>query len=213
MHIIFYGLKRSGNHAIIHWILQNIGPCKETMPSYIHKGTNVIFFNDVLASSSVIANEVDNCDKEHILASVEDVYTENLITDKIMKNPLRIFILRNPLNCYASRLKTFYESNYIEYPVESFATLYNNFVSNIGRDSFIIDYDIWNSDRSYRDEISQRLGLCNLDICPKTKEGGTSWGDEKYNDRYKYLPLQIQQSLISRIVPNEIAKESTRKIP
>lgn len=183
MHYIFYGLKRSGNHVIIHWLLRNISKVIiEYMPSYIHIGKDVIYFNDVTNSAGAIQNEMQKSrNMNYIITSVEDVYEENLITNKIMENPLRVFILRDPTNCYASRVKTF---DYL-FPIEKFKQMYENMLSNITKDSIVIYYDRWWTDKSYRNQIAEKLGVPNKnDILIKTKEGGGSgFANEDYNNR------------------------------
>ncbi len=182
MHFIFYGLKRSGNHVIIHWVLRNISNViVEYMPSYIHKGKDVIFFNDVTNSSGVIQHELFNGNYKYIIASVEDVYEENLITNQIMIHPRNIFVIRNPSNCYASRVKSF---DYL-FPIEKFQEMYEKMLNSITENSVVIHYDKWWHDKTYRNLVAEKLGIPNInDILIKTKEGGGSgFGDENYNNR------------------------------
>jgi hypothetical protein len=183
MHFIFYGLKRSGNHVIIHWLLRNVSKViVEYMPSYIHRGNNIIFFNDVTNSAGAIQSEIDKKQMpSFVIASVEDKYEENLITNKIMIHPSKVFIIRDPMNCYASRVKSF---DYL-FPIEKFKQMYEDMLSSITEDSVVIYYNRWWMDKSYRDSIGERLGIPNInDILIRTKEGGGSgFTNEDYNNR------------------------------
>lgn len=201
MRIIFYGLKRSGNHAIIYWILRNLQGSEklcEIVPSYIHLGTNSIFFNDVTSSEGAILIEKDkwiNQKKEHIIISVEDAnewkpsrqFAELLGPEEFIP----FYIIRNPLNCYASRFCTFGFSD-----IYVFVRMYKNFIEKT-KNNNVIYYDKWNSDKNYRDEVSKMFGVSNIDIHNiKTLEGGGSvFSDDNYNERYKDIPENILSKL------------------
>jgi len=151
------------------------------MPSYIHRGNNIIFFNDVTNSSGAILNEVNKQMPSFIVASVEDKYEEKLITSHIMNNPRKVFIIRDPANCYASRVKSF---DYL-FPIEKFKQMYEDMLSSITEDAVVIYYDTWWTDKAYRDLVGKKLGIPNInDTLIRTKEGGGSgFTNEDYNNR------------------------------
>ena len=185
--IVFYGLRRSGNHAIIHWLLRNVNEnVKETLPSYIHSaslGASIVFFNDIMVSSGAVDHIMGSySDFNYRWVSVEDEYIDPKIlpTKNIIKNPQKVFILRDPINCFCSRLKTFNM-----YDIDLFESKVLRFLDSIGSNDYIIYYNYWNKDRKYRDKVAKDLGFENKnDDRPPAKEGGGSrFKSDNYNER------------------------------
>ena len=194
MQIIFYGLKRSGNHAIIHWILRNIDPeIKEIEHTYIHAGNDVVYFNDVIPSAGVINKTIDNYkDYTYKIASVEEHYVDPWETPMAriwnMNEPIvKIFILRDPSNCYASRVLSFQMRD-----IKTYCNRYKNLLDCIKyNDGLIIYYNEWWKNKNYRNSIGEFIDIPNCnDILIKAREGGGSvFSTEDYNDRTKNINL------------------------
>ncbi len=212
--IIFYGLKRSGNHAIIHWILRNLDKdIIETMPSYIHENREktLVYFNDILKSSGAIAPIIEKYKNyKHIIASVEEEYIDpkNTIINKIwnQKEPItKIFIIRDPSNCYASRIKTFNLRN-----INNFSKLFTNIINNSKNfGNITIFYDKWWNNTEYRNNIAKQIHIPNKnDILIVSKEGGISaFKDKNYNNRKNSVNFTPEEkSILSNILFRDIMK-------
>ena len=199
--IIFYGLKRSGNHAIIHWILRNLDKnIKEIMPSYIHgnKEAGIVYFNDILKSRGAIEPSIESYSHfKHKFASVEEQYIDpwNTVMSKIWDPNLpiiKVFIIRDPLNCYSSRLKTFNLRN-----IDQFKNLFNSLIKERDSDksNITVLYNHWWKFKDYRDKVSELIGIENKnDILITSKEGGKSAFDNKdYNFRKFMVDLKKEE--------------------
>lgn len=210
MRVIFYGLKRSGNHAIIYWLIRNIcSEIKEVVPLYVHMGSNIVFFNDISTGMGAMMIAKDRWQlRQNIFISVEDSsdwepsgeFADLLGPEEFKK----VYIVRDPLNCYASRVRTFGLM-----PTQQFVDQYRRFVLGMQRNPEIIYYNMWNSKKEYRDKVSERFGLRNLDIYDiKTREGGGCFfEDSRYNERYKEVPQDIAHEislLLDGIVHNVV---------
>ena len=206
MQIIFYGLERSGNHAIIHWILRNINPdIKVVMPTYVHASVTepkVIFFNDVITSQGAIVPYLEKVENyQHLLASVEETYIDpykTCIPWNKNEPVYKIFILRDPFNCYASRVKS---SGRIE-TVQDFINKYTHLVNSLRYSSvdsnpiLHIYYNKWWQNKEYRDYISNQIEIPNInDIRIKAREGGGShFNTENYNNRTDEVEIYTSEN-------------------
>jgi hypothetical protein len=218
------GMRRSGNHAIINWLLANFNNGKEVIeryktncsiindstyvPIFINSNASIVFFNSCVEDPFWgIKSDFDLSNLNLIIHSYEDKlfsYIEEHSYNKcnnLEENIINIIILRDPYNMFASRQK--YIDNYwtkvdllhidmwIAYAEE--ALNINNNINN----KIIILYNKWLTDKDYRDDIANKLGVYNFDntrIVSTCGNGSSFVGvklDEvqNYLERYKSVKL------------------------
>lgn len=159
--ILIYGLRRTGNHAITNWILGQLNGkviyLNDVWPNDPYKGleSKDTFDNGVL-DFSVVSFE------DYNLQILKKIRPKNSIR---IDNSMKILILRDPFNLYASRLKSGMKTPahfcglnlrqlYLQYSREfAFKT------KILGKDKIIISYNQWKISKSYRKSISKKLGL------------------------------------------------------
>lgn len=174
-----FGLRRTGNHAIINWILPQI------------QG-DFLYYNDVWPNDPYKGNPKqfrgDGSSAKVSLISFEDYNLrifKRIIKGRkhpIVKKRVPILILRDPFNWYASRLKS-NMSNPAHYLGLNLRQLYLQYLreyqgdTNLLGDGLVtISFNRWKSDLAYRQVISERLGLEFTDdgLNKVTGEGGGS---------------------------------------
>jgi len=181
-----FGLRRSGNHAIIAWITSS-------MPD-----NSVYFFNDITANydnsfkslltsyndqlAGTIANKLirrprGNENKHCIIQSYEDNelsiiadINKQIKTGQIGKSKkiFNILIMRDLPNLLASRYQLYKSGNkYVEITdgiIRLYREYLNEFISpkllNGDGQIFVpLNYSKWNSDAKYRQDIAQKLSI------------------------------------------------------
>lgn len=187
-----FGLRRSGNHAIIAWIISS-------MPD-----NSVYFFNDITTNyedsfksrmtsyndplAGTIANKLirrprGNDNKHCIITSYEDnelsIITDinkQIKTGQIGKSKkiFNILIMRDLPNLLASRYQLYKSGNkYVEITdgiLRLYSEYLNEFVSpkllNGDGQIFVpINYTKWNSDAKYRQDIAQQQLTIDITKC------------------------------------------------
>lgn len=170
-----FGMRRSGNHAIIHWMAAHFDrPC--------HMVNDICDFNTpkVLPEDYIHAGELD-CftvpssdaswieDKEVLIQTYEDYDLSDLDWDSnlVRVGPSgvekSILIIRDPYNLMASRAA---KKEYHLLPISRFAVerWKQHAREALGETSFlknkvVINYNRWFEDDSYRRELELELGL------------------------------------------------------
>lgn len=168
--IIIFGLKRSGNHAIIDWV-------RSQLP-----GTACFFNNlkpgqDINKTREKDVTIIKNSSINYILHSYEDqniIETLSLIEkDDFRKqigpsrNSIIIIILRDPLNFFASRIKwkgqNFSENQNLQLEIINRYLEYYNFIENnkfnFNSRIILINYNQWVSNKNYRKKITESLEI------------------------------------------------------
>lgn len=191
--ISFQGLKRSGNHAVIQWLGDNLG--------------NVTHFNNVLPIADLIdGSRTDTfpCELKPLisgrrrwyarflpvprrpLVSIEDYpFSRSYFTgaDRVS----HVLILRSAESLFASRIHKAFRTEMPAYPREMnwvmlramhiWADHVDSLIENAGRQDFVgIIFDRWVRDPAYRDKVAARLGF-EATVSPRAaraKEGGGS---------------------------------------
>lgn len=179
------GLCRSGNHAIIFWILNNISEVADAgYECYVSKNNKKICF---LNNVSRIMNNINSNEYEIVLKSYEDVYIKDCF-----------YIIRDFLNLISSRYKKFgnqlgTNKNYLT-NIEDIIKIWKKMILS---DNKII-YNKWIYDKNYRDEIGQMIQVenCNdkTDYVSKIGQGSSFIGikkdsSENYESRYEKIKL------------------------
>lgn len=168
------GLQRSGNHAIINWIMKQ-------------SGGNALFFNDIepenpleptRMSSSYIENINPGGAYDCVIYSYEDrllnlinregYYPQNNIYNTTVDKRFDIVIIRNPFNVFASRLKhgsvssamgTYISGLSIPQLWITYACEYLKKTNHLKNTFVPVNYDRWCASLSYRREVAEALEL------------------------------------------------------
>lgn len=189
---------RSGNHCIIFWMLDNLGGIKEKYEgtAYWNHDKLLYYYNNCSRYAYTFINNYRN-----LVKSYEDVYYFKTPDE----NTKKIIILRDFLNMVSSRYKkynpklgldrTYLES--IQQVINLWKVLANECISNSNITTIL--YNKWILDKSYRDSISDKLGINNefdnTNIVSCIGEGssfkGVNLEEDKnvYNERYKLIDL------------------------
>jgi len=193
-----YGLRRSGNHAILTWLINNLNTEESNNyePAYLIAPTpelgfisqylgDVIHINDVgsnwaLNNGKYLNGLIDayvSIGMKTVILSYEDrPYNASFLNVgySFLKNSTKIVITRDIKSIFASRVMgghSFFNIN---------KTILETWLKNENSDCTKIRYEDWLTSRSYRDDTSTNLGLQNIDITHivSTAGGGSSFKDQ-----------------------------------
>lgn len=214
--IHFFGLRRSGNHAIINWIQKNIDSVEDEALSIHYNDIYVPLYTNplrVLEPKDVkVAAPYNNIT---ILLSYEDIPLTEVAKlptiagqDEIIENAekYRILVLRDPFNFFASRLQRVrtLESKGIttniiqQQSLTEIVKLWKDYAKEfLGRttllgDKVAINYNRWVSEKEYRDAIlNEAFGRTeNLDLGindVSSHGGGSSFDQLNFDSRGKEM--------------------------
>lgn len=184
--IQFYGIKRSGNHAIISWILGHFENSIHYNDCTVDKNSN-IFYKTCEEPQTPQSNNFRK------LVSFEDNLQSNnstikYIGDLLPSSKLRIIIIRDPYNTYASRIKLSEKLKIKSISwcnPEIWIDIAKEFlgITNYLNASLKINYNMWFKNKNYRKELSKNFGLFtdkNINLVYPDKIG-SSFDDFKYN--------------------------------
>jgi len=201
----FYGLRRSGNHAILEWLLYNMGNKGNRVCYKVENGSEKVisrdtafYFNDV---SRYTGNHIQLC--YDVISSYEigakDIlvtYEDKSISYKLIPSKTNIIVIRDILNVLASRIKNSNAKNPRDMRIdEEIIGLWKEHASD--ENSIKILYEKWLTSKEYRDSICERLNISNFDNTKNVYSfgGGSSFTgevlDSKENllNRYKHIDL------------------------
>jgi len=170
----FFGVKRSGNHAVINWLQQNA----------FGENRSVSFHNCVYSPLSIVPKIIkprdiaQNVENHAMILSYEDIALEDLhllptlVHDRdILPNTeiKYMLLLRDPYNCFASRLKRLRdleEKNQgplkaiqrlpwpdVIHMWKSYAREFLRQTRHFPEDIIPINYNQWFSNKTYRDTV------------------------------------------------------------
>ena len=207
---ITLSMKRSGHHAIMHWIMCNMDH------NFIHYNCCFIKNNNIIpmGGNNVMVydekNQITNYRKKnigyktieknnpHITAKMynfED-YPASILNNKLIVGK-KIVIMRDLYNMLSSSLK----QNKKSYGGKIFKQRINKWLSHMeiikDENILFINYNKWFNDKNYRDTISSLLNFTNkdkgLDYVPHFGKG-SSFDQQNKNgrdmavlERYKFL--------------------------
>lgn len=187
----FYGLRRSGNHAVLEWLLKNISK---------NKNRNVVKKDRVIQyDNSAYINECNTyhtheelnidilfCRKafENLVLTYEDVPTTYKLVSGSDKN---IVIVRNINNLFASRRKKGqeYGHSYDFGPMhidEKAVNIWKQHINvGLNGEATLIHFEKWVANKEYRDSICRSLNIVNLDNTNTVTSfgGGSSFSGKK----------------------------------
>ena len=177
----FYGLRRSGNHAILEWLIQNIGgPENRNIIKHrrIIQCGRAVYINEAntYASHKDIELDVTFCQSafENTIIAYEDVPTNYYLSNT--SNSQKIVILRDIFNLFSSRYK--YKNKHPEEIARYMTSMRIDekaievWKEHANSDALIILFEKWIESKEYRDSICKRLGIPNHDITDTMTEFG-----------------------------------------
>lgn len=181
--IIFQGMKRSGNHAVIDWLMDST--------DYLRHYNNVFPISHELQSPGTFKfpMPLEPLIRQHknifdfvrtgqrALLSIEDYEFRR---DFFLEAPHVLFVLlvRSAENLFSSRIRKAFTINRLAYPRELNSTMQraidiwvdhvDKFICNsISKDFVGIYYDKWIGDAQYRAVVTARFGL-KCDAAPRS---------------------------------------------
>lgn len=217
---IIHGLKRSGNHAILNWIL-----AQKKMPFY----NNIIPISPILSGKKTMPLPVnfddwlknkENSLKKKITLSYSKCFMVSLEDHAIDVKPfvdgkykvVNIIILRDPRNLFSSRIRKASFVNLAAYPMENGPimkravdlwiehakefTCETSFLCN----KICIYFNEWFSNPIYRKEISSQLGFKFTDKGFRkisSEGGGSSFDQTKFDGNNQKLNVLDRKSMLS----------------
>lgn len=187
MDLNIYTMCRSGNHAIIFWLIDNICEIKKSITGccYWNDDEGMYFYNNC---NHILYNFVNP--HKFIIKSYEDITIDKNL-------PGLIIIVRDFTNFIASRYKKYggdlglnnsYLQNYAEIR-DLWIELCNTIITN---DTVIgIIYNKWLIDKEYRDNIAEKIGIKNINdnisIVSDIGEGSSFCGIKLEESNTAYL--------------------------
>ncbi len=194
---------RSGNHAIIFWLIDNLGGYKQEIDGccYWNNESMVYFYNNCNhINLSLLPNY------NYQIRSYED-------TNKEYNN--KIIILRDFINMFASRFKKYgeklgFDNTYLQ-DYQQIKKLWIELAKEIIEGKAIgILYNRWLVEKHYRDFISKQLDIPNIndniDHVSKIGEGSSFIGDKVEEDKNNYL-TRYKQVEIPEVILNDIKND------
>jgi hypothetical protein len=150
-----YTLCRSGNHAIIFWIMNNYSTIIHDIPQVLyHTSDNSLhFINNINHPTTSVSKET--LSYNNLLISFEDYIPNNLLNNDFI-------ILRSFYNTLASRYKLWkpklgiHDQSYI-HEVQDFIHYWKTLAKLAISSKQYIYYDSWLTDKEYRDLIMNKL--------------------------------------------------------
>ena len=232
--LIVHGMKRSGNHAIINWIMS---------------GGNFYFINNV----APVARELENSGSYTFPVNTDDLMRKHSfrkvvrtglkpastifsfedwpISEKLLDRQAsfkNILILRNAENLFASRIKKAFQVDHIPYPnrynnvMKRSISIWEEHAAEFLSDTTFLNnctciyFDRWLTDNNYRRKLANSLGITNSNIPDtRSKEGGYSSfdGNQKLSEdgRNELLTRARNLSLTEKRLLEEVLLNSNVK--
>jgi hypothetical protein len=202
-HINFYSLCRSGHHAIIFWVINNLGGFNESFKDifFINQANGLYFYNNVSVKTEAMVQKVYDPTFQHavnynwLFKNYEDVAFELAANN--------VVIARDFLNLICSRYKKWgnalgWDSRYCITDINGLISSWKQHLQHHDKSNFI-SYNMWVKSKEYRDTVSSNLGIANsvdnTEYVPTLAEGSSFLGTqketscEKYEQRYKQVTL------------------------
>lgn len=201
---IIYSMQRSGHHAIIFWLLENMGGFNRNMNTNVYWNENkaIYYYNDCNHVPYILSNTY-----KKLILSFEDIdlsnnyynYIHNQKKLNLIPNDgdKKIIIIRDFYNMLASRYKKFspnYGFNkYYLLDIDDIILLWKHEAREILENKNIIGilYNKWIIDKNYRNEIGDKLGIKNIfdkiDYVPIMGNGSSFCKLNLENNKINYL--------------------------
>lgn len=184
--INFYSLARSGHHAIIFWMINNLGGFDESNADiyFINKKTGLYFYNNVTVHNQKLLHSEFSAN--WVIKNYEDTETE------ILNN--NFIIIRDFLNLLCSRYKKWgknliWNKDKGISDIDNLIKVWKQHVQAPDK-NYIISYNEWVKNKQYRDDVSLKLGVNNavdnIAYVPVLGNGSSFLGLKKETDSSAY---------------------------
>lgn len=194
--INFYSLCRSGHHAIIFWVLNNICEMNESYKDYFYfnKTKGVYFYNNNTIFTLDFLRK--NYDKNFNYPIDYNLLVKNYEDVKFNIGNDNYLIIRDFLNLLCSRYEKWgLELGYDLKNIRSLEKLIEYWKQHayhvMSNPKNTIIYNKWIFDKNYRDEISNNLDVSNTidntNYVPKFAGGSSYIGEKKESEEINYL--------------------------
>jgi hypothetical protein len=201
-----YGLRRSGHHAVISWLIKNFeeefGLDKVY---YINDASNSRFASGENLNKHLLY-QIWKCHPKIIILSYEDVPTTvSRLEDRIERT--KIVVVRDILNNAASRYQRALTAGTVgnyNCHMKIDETLINMWLEHASHPD-IFKYEDFLLTKSKRDELSVKFGAANLDYTQKVNDyaNGSSFVgiklDEKQNYLNRHQMVQLPENVLELI--------------
>jgi hypothetical protein len=191
----FWGIARSGNHAVIHWAIKNFidNTNKIMLEDHSYFSDKLLYINCFIKDyepHKIVLRQGLKLKPNFLFISYENRYFDQELRLSFL--PQRFIIVRNLENLAASRIKKGWGMD---------RNLFNIWEHYIKSPWPKIHYDRWLVDKCYRDSVASQMGVINKDITDEpTKEGrgssfvGLNYLDSKENLLTRYQQIEIPES-------------------
>jgi len=142
--IYIAGMKRSGNHAIINWMIKN---CFESQ----------VFINNASTPTPDLI-EVFNAEELHPRLVDRTVCSFEHLSFDFFSSSSTWYIARDPYNWLASWI------NHHHFDMDTIQKDVSTYISNIEKSENLILYNKWFSSQEYRNNIAHSLEFLNRDL-------------------------------------------------
>tara|TARA_Y100001968_G_C19372477_1_gene725829 strand:- start:38 stop:739 length:702 start_codon:yes stop_codon:yes gene_type:complete len=225
-----YGMRRSGNHAILEWMIKNLSGKDERhviKHSFITNG-NSCYLNAIneygQSSSLYIDYHFAKSTYKNLIISYEDV-SDRYITD-YSRSLQKVVVLRDIINVAASRYQKILSGDPKFRCLGMNKLFFQNWIdhaSSAERGVKIIKFEDWVSSKPKRDEIAKEFNCTNIDNMKTISHhgGGSSFSGTKnipspidLSTRWKQvtLPKEILEIINSPIISKLRAHHGYEKI-
>lgn len=217
--IPFYGLRRSGNHAILEWMIHSMGtgkPREVLKHRRIMKRGTAVYFNEsnTYESQNQLLFDVLLINKfeiENIITAYEDV---NLKYELVPFTESKIVIIRDIENLVASRLKGISNGklNLVGLAInQEFVNKWIEYAKAFDDPNYVcIKFEDWLTSKDVRDQFMQKLGFENLDKTDTITEfgNGSSFTGQNKDSTENLLnrskQFEIPEDILKMIRTDEI---------
>lgn len=212
----FYGLRRSGNHAILEWLIQNLGGSGEREVIKHRRLISVnsaAYINEANTFSSLekLQEYHSLVDKTHesLIVAYEDVGFDYILP--VSKGYKNIVIIRDIPNLFASRYKKgqayghSYDYGVMRIDEKAVELWKEHAITGLNGDAILIQFEKWLDSKEYRDEISSKFNVTNYDITDTITEfgEGSSFSGQR-KPTAEELKNRSKQVVLPSIVANRI---------
>ena len=203
------GMSRSGNHSIIHWILEQSEGihcflnCVEPRTNPFETARVMGDGHRALCNDPQFDIEAEatgrHIDKDLLLYSYEDCFLTTVCHREFEQAKSRyvggsarrqdVLILRDPYNLFASRLRSRFGGVTPKTAIriwKQHARQYLGQRQHFTEESILVNFNRWSEEEAYRCQIAERLQLdftdAGFDTIPKTG-GGSSFSRRLFNGK------------------------------
>lgn len=198
-----YTLCKSGNHAIIFWIIHNLGGYSETHSQrevvYKSSDNNLCFINNINHPVIGTPKIQDILQYKNILISYEDFFKQDIDQSN------DIIVLRDFYNTLASRYRLFKpllgikNQDYI-HTLENLMLYWKHWANLAIQSNRYIYYNLWLTNKNYRDHTMMKYFNTdnhndNTEFVPNIGSGSSYIGFYKEHDIQNYMSRYYSTSL------------------